>query len=190
MAPLLAPGRSTWRCVLYPNSELAYLARRVLPEIIAYGLIPAPPKCLWIDILLFSKERYRLTLGTVVLVWCSNPFAKGAMARKMPMVISMIVYAKLLSILFESYDQTFAVYRARLHGGAYVDAVFKTEARVDKAPPARKTVQLKLIGEWTYHSRYGKQFSFHTFLREEEEATRHSEDALVVAAIRHPKMLV
>ena len=67
-----------------------------------------------------------------------------------------IQFGKLIDKRFTSDNGEFHVYRLRCHGGEHCMAVYRGES----APPARKTVELELSGEWVKHPEYGRQFEF------------------------------
>jgi len=101
----------------------------------------------------------------------------------------MIIFGKLVKKLFESADRDFAVYQLRVHGGDFYNAVFNAAKPHVEAPPARKTVELKLNGNWKTHPKYGKQFVFGEYERADASMKPKEKDMdVLLSAKQHAKM--
>lgn len=79
-----------------------------------------------------------------------------------------IIIGKLVKRTFSSENGEFHLYRAKA-GGETFTAVYTGQ----EAPPARKTVEVVLYGDWKTHPRYGRQFQilrFETYQRQAPSA--------------------
>lgn len=72
-----------------------------------------------------------------------------------------IQFAKLVQKTFSHENGTFHLYRMRCTGGEWASAVYIGE----DPPPARKTVEYQLTGEWVNHPKHGRQFNIQRYQR-------------------------
>lgn len=93
-----------------------------------------------------------------------------------------ILFGKLVKLIFESLEKDYFVYKLRIHGGEYANAVMRGSAIPNCTPPkALKTVEYELRGFWCQHRRYGKQFEIVYWKRAELKSSKDFEQMRLIS---------